>query len=107
MSFCQACNRRGTWQGHHPTGRNAPGEYFDPEFTVNLCHNHHTLCHDDWHTLGVANAPAGATRQQEVELRLRRLAATLARLDRGKNILLGDLASVLVDCADDLSSPLD
>lgn len=103
MSVCEACGRKGLWQGHHPTGKNHGDVYLDAEFTVRLCHDHHTLCHDDWYTLGIANAPEGLTRQRAVELRLRRCAATLARIEPDPNALTLRVARFLVDCADDLN----
>lgn len=102
MSVCEVCGRKGKWQSHHPTGRNHADEYFDPEFTVALCHDHHTLCHDDWYTLNLAKSPASRG-VGVVEFRLRRAAATLARIDRTGKGVLTRVAGFLVACADDLA----
>ena len=61
------------------------------------------LYHDDWHTLGVANIERRQTWIDGVELRLRRSAATLARLDPGESGLLQGCAGFEVACANDLS----
>lgn len=113
MIRCEMCGREGRWQAHHPTGkdclRHHPGGegcdcFLDPNLTVPLCHDHHTLCHDDWYTLGVAQPEGDLTWAERVELRLRRLAEALGRIDqtRGGESLFGKLASALVRWADEL-----
>ena len=47
MTACAVCGRVGRWQHHHLTGRDHTGSYLDPDLTVPLCHDHHTLCDDD------------------------------------------------------------
>lgn len=81
MAGCEFCGAP-VKRRHHPTGRDERDLYLDYEFTVGLCHDHHELVHDDSHTLGweklVGQPHAWFER---MELRLRRWAAFLARLD--------------------------
>jgi hypothetical protein len=71
---------------HHPTGRGPDGRYLDRDLRFPCCHDHHELSHDDWRALGIHDlgrnqAPERKlARVERVELRLRRLAVTVARL---------------------------
>jgi len=71
---------------HHPTGRGSEGQYLDPDLRFPFCRDHHELTHDDWRTLGIHDPESGQepgrqlTFIERVELRLRRAAATTARL---------------------------
>jgi len=104
MRVCAVCGREGRWQGHHPTGKDDADVYFDVELTVPLCHDHHRLCHDDWHTLDLAGIDRRLTLIERVELRLRRSAVAWSRIDagRGGGTLWGKLASAFVVWANDL-----
>lgn len=53
MRSCAICRRVGRWVWHHPTGTDAVGRHLDPDLVIALCHDHHTLVHDDWNTLGI------------------------------------------------------
>ena len=55
---------------HDITGRDAAGEYLDPELVAPLCHSDHELCgNDDWHTLGIHNAdPSRSTFLDSLEI---------------------------------------
>jgi hypothetical protein len=78
---CLRCGAAGLSRRHHPTGKDEQGDYLDPEFTLDHCHDCHELIHDDWHTAGLADE-AQATPQPAIvrlELGLRRLAVMLAR----------------------------
>ncbi len=73
-------------RGHHGTGRGPDGQYLDPDLRLPYCHDHHELSHDDWRTLEIDDSEQSEEPEQRlcfierVELRLRRLAATAARL---------------------------
>jgi hypothetical protein len=67
-------------RAHHPTGRDAAERYLDPDFTVAVCHDDHTLAHDDWYSFELESTPRGATVLHLVELGMRRLALFCARL---------------------------
>jgi hypothetical protein len=81
-------------------GRKPP--YLDPEFALPLCGDHHPLVHDHWKDLDLEVAKQPLTWFDRVEVRLRRLAATLMVLDGGAGTtFFGILASVLVKWADE------
>ena len=84
MSACAICGLEGSWRPHHPTGRDDQGIYLDPLLTLPLCHDHHTLCHDDWNTLDLAKVELRLTLLDRVEMRLLRWAEALARIDAGQ-----------------------
>ena len=98
MTACQVCAGPGI-RLHHPTGRNPDGDYLDPALTVELCHTHHMLCHDDWHTFELETVEGPLTVVELAALGMRRLALTLARIDGGMDAFWGRLASSLVDWA--------
>jgi hypothetical protein len=79
---------------HDITGRDAAGQYLDPELVAPLCHSDHELCgNDDWHTLGIHDAdPSRSTFLDSLELRLARLASFMGRLAEG---LPGPLAALI------------
>lgn len=83
---------------HHPIGRDHTDNYVDPNLVMELCHTHHMLCHDDWHTFNMEKVPAQLTLLEIVELALRRLAPALARVDMsaGGNTFWGRLAASCV-----------
>ena len=81
MSVCAVCDREGLWRGHHLTGRDDADTYLDVDLIVPLCHDHHMLCHDDWHTLELVGIDHRLTLIERVELRLLRIAAALSRID--------------------------
>ena len=56
------------------------GRYLDPELKAPLCHSCHELCHDDWHTHGIADQAGAETFLESLELRLARLSAFLGRV---------------------------
>lgn len=98
MSACHVCQRRAT-RDHHPTGRDTEGEYLDPDLRMELCHSHHELCHDDWHTFELETIEEPLTVIELVAVGMRRLALTLARVDGGNDTFWGRLAGSLVDWA--------
>ncbi len=83
MSVCAVCGRKGRWRGHHPIGKDNEDRYLDPDLIMELCHDHHQLCHDDWHTFDLEKVKGRLTLIERVELALRRLAPALARVDAG------------------------
>lgn len=104
MTGCLICGREGRWQLHHPTGRGADGEYLDPGFTVPLCHDHHTLVHDNLKTLGLeGDRPIALGR---VALRLTRSAvlAALAESIAMSAELFDRWASDLIACDNNVGS---
>ncbi len=60
---------------HHVTQADVDGE-----LEVDVCHSHHQLLHDDWHTLGVGAEQPPTNFLDRLYLRLRRLAGFLGRL---------------------------
>ena len=100
------------WRGHHPTGRGPDGRYLDPELRLPYCHDHHELCGDDWRVLGIDDSKRGPAPArtlpliERVELRLRRLAATVGRLADAhpQHEWLAALARALKRWADELAS---
>jgi hypothetical protein len=108
---CLICGAKAT-TAHHPTGRDPLNAYLDPMFTVPACHDHHTLAHDDWFTLGVPEPNRGARSKPErltyverVEWRLRRLAAGAGRLAAAfpEHAWIARLAECLKCWADELA----
>jgi len=67
---------------HDITGRDAAGEYLDPDLLAPLCHSDHELCgNDDWHTLGIHDADSDRSAfLDSLELRLTRLGSFMGRL---------------------------
>lgn len=98
MSACHVCHQAAT-RDHHPTGRDTDREYLDPALTMELCHSHHELCHDDWHTFELETVEGPLTVVELVAVGMRRLALTLARVDAGNGTFWGRLAAALVDWA--------
>jgi hypothetical protein len=98
VSSCHICGRPAT-RIHHPTGRGPDTEYLDPQLTIELCHSHHELCHDDWHTFELENVSGPLTVVEQVAVGMRRLALTLARVDAGEGTFWGRLAGALVEWA--------
>ncbi len=79
------CRERANRRMHHPIGRDHENQYIDPDLVMELCHDHHMLCHDDWHTLELVGIDHRLTLIERVELRLRRIAAALSRIDMGQD----------------------
>lgn len=105
MASCEFCGGS-VERRHHPTGRDEQGRYLDYEFVRDLCHDHHELVHDDSHTLGWEKLEGRPmTWFERIELRLRRWAAYLARLETGSSTpnTYGVLAVVLTRWADELA----
>jgi len=71
---CTVCGRD-CRISHHITG-----DALDGEFETPVCHDHHQLVHDDWHTLGVGAEQQPRNFFDRLVLRLRRTAAFLGRL---------------------------
>lgn len=65
---------------HHPTGTDSDGKYFDPWFRVGLCHDHHYLVHDDWHTHQVADGETRTTFLEWLQVTMARLATSAGRI---------------------------
>jgi hypothetical protein len=109
-SRCPICGAHGR-RAHHPTGRGPDGRYLDPELRLPYCHDHHELAHDDWRTLFIEDRELGQEPNrplafiERVELRLRRLAATVARLAEAypQYQWLAALAGALKGWADELA----
>jgi hypothetical protein len=107
---CLVCGAAGC-RGHHPTGRGPDGRYLDPDLTFPSCHDHHELSHDDWRALGIQDCEHGQEPGQRlafierVELRLRRLAATVGRVAEAhpQHKWLAAPARVLKRMADELA----
>lgn len=74
---------------HHPTGRGGDSQYLDADFVMDVCHDDHTLTHDDWYALGVESTPAGATILDLVELAMRRLGLMCARMTAHGSVWTG------------------
>ena len=98
-------------QGNHPTGRGSDGRYLDPDLRLPYCHDHHELFHDDWRTLGIDDCKRAREPErtlsfiERVELRLRRLAATVGRVAEAhpQHKWLAALARALKCWADELA----
>jgi hypothetical protein len=73
--LCALCDWRAIQAGHHVTA-----EILDPDLLVDVCHNHHMLVHDDWLTAGVGAKRMPDNVLERLELRLRRVALFLGRL---------------------------
>ncbi len=65
------------------TGTDLEGRYLDSDLLVPLCHDHHYLISDDWKTLNIETSSEPLTEIDVAVLRLRRTAATLARIGAG------------------------
>lgn len=65
---------------HHPTGKDAAGQYLDPQYKAGLCHDHHELVHDDWHTHEIADGVDRSTFLEWLQLSMSRLAVTVGRI---------------------------
>ncbi len=83
MTTCMICRERANRRMHHPIGRDHENQYIDPDLVMELCHDHHMLCHDDWRTFDLEKVDGRLTLIESVELALRRLAPALARVDAG------------------------
>jgi hypothetical protein len=75
---CVFCGRTAQ-RGHHVTGRDGDGAYFDPELVASSCHDDHELVHDDLKTLGLNDAAHELSLFERVLLRLQRLSVNAAR----------------------------
>jgi hypothetical protein len=104
MKACVFCGRLGLWKEHHPTAQDENGLYLDSEFTVPACHDHHTLVHDDYRTLGIETVAGPLSDTDLNALRLRRLNVNLARVNspEGAMVLLRAAARFLPRWADEL-----
>jgi hypothetical protein len=102
---CEFCGKT-VERRHHPTGKDHRNRYLDPELVVPVCHDDHELVHDDWRTLAIEAVAEPQTFVEQVEIRLRRLAATLARWDEalGGGTFLNVLAAALTGWADELAA---
>jgi hypothetical protein len=88
---------------HHGTGRDDHDRYFHPRLVFDSCHSDHTLVHDDWRTAGIEQSAEWLTFVERIELFLRRLAATLRRMDAGLGTSFWQmLAAALQEWADEL-----
>ena len=104
---CLVCGAPGD-DRHHPTGRGPDGRYLDRQFTAAGCHDHHELWHDDLRSVGIDGPAGGLTVLERFELRLRRLALLLGRLEGAGALhrLLRVLADVCVRWADELRAEI-
>lgn len=92
------CGERANRRLHHPIGRDEKARQIDPDLVMELCHDHHMLCHDDWYTFELVEVTSRLTLIEVVELALRRLAPALARIDAGQggDTFWGRLAATCV-----------
>jgi hypothetical protein len=105
MANCEFCGGL-CERWHHPTGKGENGRYLDPEFVRPTCHDHHELVHDDAQTLGWEKLQGRPlTWFERVELRLRRWAAFLGRLEASSTLRTpyAVLAKTLLRWADELA----
>ena len=75
---CLLCGGPGE-RRHHPTGSSG-GRYWDPDFTVPLCHSDHALLHDDWYSAGVSDKLQPPTLLHMSEVSLRRVGMLVGRV---------------------------
>jgi hypothetical protein len=106
------CSKPASGVRHHPTGQNAAGAHLDPWFVAGLCHSHHMLVHDDWHTHRVADGAERSTFLEWLELCLSRVAVTVGRLagpapQDPLRIFLAHLAAWLARSGAGLSQAID
>jgi hypothetical protein len=106
MKACVFCGRLDRGQEHHPTAKDDNDLYLDPDFTVPACHDHHTLVHDDYRTLGIEVVTGPLSPTERHALRLRRLSVNLARVTwpEGAVVLLRAAAVFLPRWADGLQN---
>jgi hypothetical protein len=106
-TFCMYCGGAAE-RRHHGTGRDDRERYFHPGLVFDACHNDHMLVHDDWRSAGIERPGQRLTFVERVELFLRRLAATLCRMDAGLGTGFWQmLAAVLQEWADELRRFID
>ncbi|MEX0983924.1 MAG: hypothetical protein WD096_02620 [Actinomycetota bacterium] len=93
---------------HHPTGRDAYGDYLDPDLIAPCTHSEHETVHDDWKTLGLENPIPTPSFLERLELGLRRLGAFLGRLATSCQgswaIFIGGLAAASLRWANGLQA---
>jgi hypothetical protein len=70
---CVICGRPSV-DYHHVTQRQ-----IDPDVVLPLCHDHHELMGDDWHTAGIPPETEAPTVLHQLELGLRRWAMLIGR----------------------------
>lgn len=101
--FCAFCGQRAK-HAHHLTGRGPDHAYLHPRLTVDLCHRHHTLVHNDLRAQFIDTPLAGTwSKAAEIEQSLARLAAFHGRFAQFADCpLWRPLAGVLADHAHDV-----
>ncbi len=101
---CAFCGKPAR-NAHHITGRAPDHSYLHDELTVELCHQHHVLTHNDLRAQHIDVAPAGVwTVTARIEHVLRRIATFLARhATYADNPVWALLAAVLQGCADEIA----
>jgi hypothetical protein len=77
---------------HHPTGRDANGDYLDPGLTVGLSRRQHVVEHQGWRVAGFGEGSKAA----DNVLRLRRLGHLLVRMGEHHGIGVVVLPASLV-----------
>ena len=90
---------------HHPTGRDHLDRYLDPHLVLPADHDCHCLVHDDWRHENLDELKKPRTIVEYVEIRLRRLAMNLGRIDicMGGGTFWGLLAEAMQRWADGLA----
>jgi DNA-binding transcriptional LysR family regulator len=75
LGECAYCCGKPAVQRHHPTG-----EEIDRDYLVPVCHDHHRLSEDDWHSAGVGAKDSPITVMHGLQIGLTRWAMLLGRL---------------------------
>ncbi len=90
---------------HHPTGRDHEGRYLDPMLVLPAEHDCHEFVHDDWRHERLDKLQRPRTAVEYIEIRLRRLAMNLGRVDQsqGGGTFWGLLGSAMQRWADELA----
>jgi hypothetical protein len=89
---------------HHLTLRDENGERLDEELTAPFCRPCHLAEHNVLRVLELEGITSRLSAVERVELRLRRVAVFLARLDLGYREVWTGLAAALTSGADDLAA---
>lgn len=102
--FCAFCGVVAV-NAHHLTGRAPDHTHLHPDLTVDLCHRHHVLIHNDLRAQQI-DTPALVnpwTVTGRVEYTLRRIAIFIARYAQAAdNPIWSKIAALLESLADDI-----
>jgi hypothetical protein len=91
-------------QLHHCTGRDHEDQYLDPMLVLPSDHDCHVFVHDDWRHEEIDELKQPRSIVEYIEIRLRRLAMNLARIDQrsGGGTFWGLLAEAVMRWAEEL-----